>query len=143
MRGARQLLLEEGIPEYVLNKWTEAADHELGTTKFRNWLRFRYAWGQTPSPDNTPIPTYKSTQIYTPQDYKEMTVVSLPTTSARTEYGGPVRGSWEPPKPRLRYQQFKYKSREEAAMDVVAREKLVKQRETLVGGLVPASQQSS
>lgn len=136
MRGARQLLVEEGIPEHVLNRWTEAADHELDATTFRNWLRFRYAWGQTPAPDNTPIPTHHSSWTYAPQDFKGMTAVPVAMMQAHTEYDGPVRGLWEPPKPRLRYQQFKIRTREEAAMDVAIREKLVREREISIGGLI-------
>lgn len=138
MRGARQLLLEEGIPERVLNKWTEAADHELDTTKFRNWLRFRYAWGQTPSPDNIPIPTHDSSQTYAPAAFKGKTIVPAATMPAHTEHDGLVRGLWDPPKPRLRYQQFKCRTREEAAVDVVRRERLVREREVLIGGLIRA-----
>jgi hypothetical protein len=135
LRGARQLLLEEGIPKHVLDEWTEAADYELDTTKFRNWLRFRYAWGQTHSPDNIPVPMHRTSETYTPQDLKGMALVptaATPTTPAHTEYGGPVRGLWAFPKPRLRYQQFKYRTKDEAAMDMVRREKLIREREILI-----------
>lgn len=138
------MLLEEGIPEYVLNKWTEAADHELDTTKFRNWLRFRYAWGQTPSPDNIPIPTtHNARETYAPVAFKGMTVVPAATMAAHSEQDGPVRGLWDPPKPRLRYQQFKCRTREEAAVDVGRRERLVREREILIGGLIRAKKSSS
>src|SRR6266404_3970524 len=100
LRGARQLLLEEGIPDHVLDKWTEAADHELDTTKFRNWLRFRYAWGQTPSPDNIPIPAYDSSQTYAPAAVQGMTIVPAPMMAAHAEHDWPVRGLWDPLKPR-------------------------------------------
>jgi len=142
------LLLEEGIPKHVLDEWTETADYELDTTKFRNWLRFRYAWGQTPSPNNNipVVPMHSSSssnsssqsQTYdAPQDYRGISLVPTATTSAaaaHTEYDGPVRGLWAFPKPRLRYQQFKYRTKEEAAMDMVRREKLIREREILIDG---------
>jgi hypothetical protein len=135
MRGARQLLLEEGLPTHVLNRWIEAADRELDTTKFRNWLRFRYAWGQTPSPDNVPIPTYNSSQTYAPP-YEVVPTATLPPHAG---YGGSARGLWapgplayNPPRPRLRYQQFKRRTREEAAVDVEKREVLVREREIVL-----------
>lgn len=135
MRGARQLLLEEGIPKDVLDEWTEAADYELDTTKFRNWLRFRYAWGQTPSPDNIPVPMDSSSRTYAPEDFKAgMALVPTAPMSDHTEYGGLVRGLWASPRPRLRYQQFKNRTREEAAMDMMRREKLIKEREILIDG---------
>ena len=65
-----------------------------------------------------------------------MTAVPVAMMQAHTEYDGPVRGLWEPPKPRLRYQQFKIRTREEAAMDVAIREKLVREREISIGGLI-------
>jgi len=134
LRGARQLLLEEGIPERVLDEWTKAADHELDTTKFRNWLRFRYAWGQTPPPDNIPVPTYHSShQAYAPQDVRGIAFVPT-ATLAHTEYDGPVRGLWDPPRSRLRYQQFKYRTREQAAVDMVRLDQLIREREILIAG---------
>lgn len=141
MRGARQLLLEEGIPEHVLNKWTEAADHELDTTKFHNWLRFRYAWGQTPSPDNVPAPSPSPSRTYAPAAFRGgMTAVPAAPMADHTEHDGPVRGVWDPPKPAPRYQQFKCKTREEAAVDVARRERLVRERESLIGGLIQIKQ---
>lgn len=135
LRGARQLLIEEGIPKHILDEWTEAADHELDTTKFRNWLRFRYAWGQTPSPDNIPIPSHISSPTFAPQAFKGTVLVPTATTTAHTEYDPPVRGLWGPPRPRLRYQQFKNRTREEAAMDMARRDNLIREREILIDGL--------
>lgn len=137
------MLLEEGIPERVLNKWTEAADHELDTTKFHNWLRFRYAWGQTPSPNNVPTPAPSSSRTYAPAAFRgRMTAVPAAAApmAAHTEHDGPVRGVWDLPKPTPRYQQFKRKTREEAAVDVARRERLVRERESLIGGLIQIKQ---
>jgi hypothetical protein len=164
LRGARQLLLEAGVPGHVLNKWTQHADHELDTTKFRNWLRFRYAWGQTPSPDNVPapVPAPVPVPIYAPTHaqahtttttttttnssswYAPQRMVVVPTTvtmPAHThpsqahlyaEYDRPVRGLWDPPRPRMCYQQFKLRTREQAARDAERREMLVRERAALL-----------
>lgn len=135
LRGARQLLLEEGIPKHVLDEWTEAADRELDTTKFRNWLRFRYAWAQTPSPDNIPVPTRSSSPTSAPQAFKGIALMPTATMKSHTEYDGPVRGLWGPPRPRLQYRQFKNRTRAEAAMDMARRHKLIRDREILIDGL--------
>ena len=136
----RQLLLEEGIPDHVLNNWVEAADHELDTTKFRNWARIRYAWGQTHSPDNIPIPTYDLSQTYRPSEEKYyMDVPPVPMSN----YDGPVAGLWDPPRPRLQYQQFKCKTKEEAARYVERREELVRAREILIDAPRRTNQPSS
>jgi len=53
-RANHQLFLEKGLPEEVINKWTEECDQEFATTRYRNWLRLRFCYGRKLRADGTP-----------------------------------------------------------------------------------------
>jgi hypothetical protein len=61
-RANHQLFLEKGVPQEVIDKWTDDCDQELATTRHRNWLRFKFCYGRKLRANGTPAPPVPFTE---------------------------------------------------------------------------------